>query len=128
MKKCLLVVDMQHEFKSGVLSLGMVKSDFINRVKQLIEFCRQKRIEVIYTQHIVKADLSDKEKYEDEADYCIEGTKGAEFFEEIKPQEGEKVFRKNRISGLYGTGLEEYLRKKGYEEVIVCGVMTNCCV
>ena len=128
MKSCLLVIDMQHEFKDGCLSCGMVKNDFIERVKQLIEYCRKKGTEIIYTQHLVKADKSDAEKYEDDPCYCIEGTRKAEIFDEVRPVGKEKVFRKNRISGLYKTGLEEYLRQKGYEEIIICGVMTNCCV
>src|SRR3989338_1920118 len=128
MKKCLIVIDMQHEFKDGCLSCGMVNNDFINKVKKLIEFCRKKNIEVVYTKHMIKKDLSDKEKYEDNPCYCIEGTKGVEIFEKINPLKNEKVFVKNRISAIYKTGLEEYLKEKGFKEIIVCGVMTNCCV
>ncbi|MCD4666870.1 cysteine hydrolase [archaeon] len=128
MKKCLLVINMQHEFKQGCLSLDMLDEDFIKRVKELIEFYRTKGVEVIFTQHVIKKDLSDKEKYEDNPCYCIEDTKNIEIFKEIKPLEKEKIFIKNRINGLYKTGLEEYLKEKGYEEIIICGVMTNCCV
>jgi len=128
MKTCLLVIDMQNEFKDGCLSCGMVDDELVKRVKGLIKFCREKKIGVIFTQHIIKEDLSDKEKFEDEPDYCIEGTRGIEFIDGIKPEKNEKVFRKNRISALYKTGLKEYLREKGFEEIIICGVMTNCCV
>jgi len=128
MKSCLLVIDMQKEFKSGCLSADMVNNVFIDRVRNLIEFCRKKKIEVIFTRHIIKKDLSDKEKYEQDPCYCIEGTEGIEFMEGIEPLEKEKIFRKNRISGLYKTGLEECLREKNYDEVVICGVLTNCCV
>lgn len=128
MKTCLLVIDMQNEFKDGTLACDMVDDAFVQRVRELIEFCRGKNIEVIFTRHIIKSDLSDKEKYADEVDFCIEGTRGAEFIDGIGPTANEKVFRKNRISGLYKSELEEYLKEKGFEEVIICGVMTNCCV
>ena len=128
MKKCLLVIDMQKEFKDGCLSCRMADKDFVERVRQLIEFCREKGIEVVFTQHFIKKDFSNKEKYEDNPCYCIEGTKGAEFIEGIVPSGNEKIFRKHRISGLYKTGLGEYLRKKRCEEIIICGVMTNCCI
>jgi len=128
MKTCFLVIDMQNEFKDGTLACGMVDEKFVERVKKLIEFCRGKGIEVVYTQHFIKKDLSNAEKYEEESDYCIEGTQGVEFIDGIFPLNNEKVFRKNRISGLYKTGLEEYLKERGYEEIIICGVMTNCCV
>jgi len=128
MKTCLLVIDMQNEFKDGCLSCGMVNDEFIERVKTLIEFCRKKNIEVVFTKHIIKKDLSNKEKYEDNPCYCIEGTRGADFIEGIIPLKNEKTFIKNRISGLYKTGFEEYLKRKGYEEIIICGLITNCCV
>ena len=128
MKKCLLVIDLQNEFKTGCLKCGMVDSVFVGRVKELIKFCREKGIEIIFTQHVIKKDLSDKEKYEDDPCFCIEGTEGVEFIDGIKPNEDEKIFRKNRISGLYKTGLEEYLEDNDFEEIVVCGVMTNCCV
>lgn len=128
MKTCLLVIDMQNEFKDGTLKCGMVDEEFVSRVKNLIFESRNKKIEVIFTQHLIKRDFSDKEKYSEDPDFCIEETRGAEFIEGIEPIENEKIFRKNRISGLYKTGLEEYLRENNFEKIIVCGVMTNCCV
>jgi len=128
MKKCLIVIDMENEFRDGCIACDMVDDKFIERVKNLIEFCRNKKIEVTFTQHVIKKDLSDKEKYEDDPCYCIEGTKGVNFLDGIEPLKDEKIFIKNRISALYKTGLEEYLKKKSFEEVIICGIMTNCCV
>ena len=128
MEKCLLVMDMQHEFKDGTLFCDMVNDNFISKVKKLIDYVRKNSIEVIYTQHLIKKDFSNKEKYEDDPCYCIEGTKGSEIFDEVKPLENEKIFRKHRISALYKTDLEKYFKSKCYEEIIVCGVMTNCCV
>jgi len=128
MKTCLLVIDMQNEFKDGVLNCGMVDEEFVVRVRELIEFCRGKGVEIIFTKHQIKKDKSDCEKYEDDACFCVEGTRGVEILEEVKPLDDERVFIKNRISGLYKTGLEEYLRENGFEKIVVCGVMTNCCV
>ncbi len=40
----------------------------------------------------------------------------------------EKTITKTRISPFYNTDLEEYLREKGIEEIIIAGVATDLAV
>ncbi|MDX1740224.1 MAG: cysteine hydrolase family protein [Rhodothermales bacterium] len=47
---------------------------------------------------------------------------------EVEPAEGEPIFRKNVHSAFIGTDLEEYLRRRGIEELIVVGLTTDHCV
>ena len=94
MKTCLLVIDVQHEFKNGCLSCGMVDDGFIERVRKLIEFCREKDIEVIYTQHLVKKDKSDKEKYLDDPCFWVKNNDWGGKFQRLG-KIGKKKTRKN---------------------------------
>ncbi len=59
--------------------------------------------------------------------HCIEGTAEAEVIPELASYPGE-VIPKRRYSGLFGTTLEEKLRRLKPEKIIVCGVLTNICV
>lgn len=47
---------------------------------------------------------------------------------EARPLTGEPQFRKNVNSAFIGTGLEDYLKSKRIERVVVVGLTTNHCV
>jgi nicotinamidase-related amidase len=57
--------------------------------------------------------------------HAIEGTKGAETIDELKPKSGDYVARKRRFSGFYGTDLDVYLRELGIERVMIVGGQTH---
>lgn len=73
-------------------------------------------------------------------DHCVQGTEGAEFVDGLRKGPIEKVFRKgvdkeiDSYSGFYDnghrrpTGLSDYLREKGVEEVYIAGLATDVCV
>jgi ureidoacrylate peracid hydrolase len=60
--------------------------------------------------------------------YCVEGTWGAEFIDELRPEAGEKVVAKHRYSAFYDTSLHTVLEGLGARSVVVCGTATNNCV
>jgi isochorismate hydrolase len=57
----------------------------------------------------------------------IYGSKEWELMKNLSPLETEPVLDKNRYSAFYETNLDESLRSRGIEELIMTGVMTNCC-
>ncbi len=73
-------------------------------------------------------------------DHCVQGTHGAEFADELNTSRFEKVFRKgtdpkiDSYSGFYdnghkkSTGLADYLRDNGVDEVYVTGLAADVCV
>ena len=61
-------------------------------------------------------------------DICLDGTWGRQVVDELAPQPGDLVVRKHRYSGFARTGLDELLRARGTETIVVCGVSTNVCV
>lgn len=44
----------------------MLNKDLIKRIRDLINFCRSKKISIIYTQHSIKSDKSNAEMGEPE--------------------------------------------------------------
>jgi isochorismate hydrolase len=120
-KSALLVIDLQEYF------LPML-SPIIGNVLSLIESCRAKGIKVIYTRHGHKD--SDKDggmllKWW--GDVIIYGTEKWNLIKSISPHENEPVIDKNRYSAFLGTSLNETLKYRKIEDLIITGVMTNCC-
>jgi ureidoacrylate peracid hydrolase len=56
------------------------------------------------------------------------GSDDAAIVPELAPRADEHVVDKNRPSAFYNTRLDEWLSDAGREQLIVCGVTTNCCV
>ena len=73
-------------------------------------------------------------------DHCVQGSRGAEFLEELRTGRIERVFKKGtdkRIDSYSGffdnghkkaTGLGDYLKKKGVDEVYLVGLATDYCI
>lgn len=58
----------------------------------------------------------------------IIGSADAEIVAELAPHDQDIVIDKKRPSAFYGTRLDLLLKELGAEQLIVCGVTTNCCV
>jgi isochorismate hydrolase len=120
-KSALLVIDLQEYF------LPML-SPIIGNVLSLIESCRSKGIKIIYTRHGHKDPNEDGGmllKWWGEA--IIQETAKWNLIKAINPLENEPVIDKNRYSAFLGTTLDETLKYRKIEDLIITGVMTNCC-
>lgn len=57
------------------------------------------------------------------------GSKGADFYEPLKPQPGDIVVgRHHMFDAFNGTGLEQQLRANGIEKVILAGLTSQTCI
>ncbi len=56
------------------------------------------------------------------------GKPGIEVKPEVAPIDGEPVFLKNVNSAFIGTPLEEWLRERNIDRLVICGLTTNHCV
>lgn len=61
-------------------------------------------------------------------DRSVEGTWGAEFFESLKPAQGEIVIWKRSVSALAGTELDRLLRVQDITTLVLAGIATNFAV
>lgn len=131
-KTALLVFDMINDFvKEGAPFAAPEALEIIPRLKKLIEYCRSKKIPVIYACQVHRPDGSDMGLLADiwpqikEKKGLIQGTEGVEVYNDIKPQEGDIVVWKHRYSAFYNTDLEIILRNKGVDTLIITGGTMN---
>ena len=116
-----LVIDMQQYFKS-------IASPIIGNVISIIETCRSKNMRIIFTRHGLK-DLSKDGGMLDKwwGDSIMYGTKDWELIKALHPENNDAILDKNRYNAFHGTGLDESLKSIKVEELIITGVLTNCC-
>jgi len=137
----LIVVDMQNSFcaegggcgKAGLPIENLFKA--VEPCRQLIACAREAGIPVIYTRYVCRRDYADAgvlfhELMPElmEIGALAEGSEDIEIVDPLLPEEDDFVIDKNRPSAFYATGLETILNGLGTEQLVVCGVTTNCCV
>lgn len=120
--KCaLLVIDMQQYFAS--LARGIKKN-----LLKIIETCRTNGMRIVFSRHGHKDPAKDGGMLAKWwGDNIIYSTPEWELMPGFEPQKDDLLIDKNRYSAFFNTGLDEKLRSEGIEELIITGVMTNCC-
>jgi len=122
----LVVVDMQNDFAhpDGALFVPDAEKT-IPTIRQLLERFREKGAPIFFTQ-----DWHDEDDPEFKIwpRHAVAGTWGAEIVAELAPRPGEKVVRKLRYDGFYGTPLEHLLRLAGVRTLVLVGTVANICV
>lgn len=118
---CLLVIDLQNYFKQIVQPV-------LNNILKVIQFCRQKNIPIVFTQHghiDPSSDGGSLGKWWGEL--IMAGTEDWKFLPEIVVEERDIILPKKRYSAFFETDLDETLRSRGIKDVVISGVMTNLC-
>lgn len=152
LKTAIIVVDMQNTFvhKGGYFDLFGVDvsatEGIIEPCKNIISEAHVKGIKIVYLQHAYSPDLSDTgpkdspvscksqivtlihQHPELKDKLCLSGSWGAEIIEELKPEPGDIVVKKQRYDGFIGTNLDIILRTLGIKYLIFVGTATNICV
>ena len=117
----LLVIDLQNYFRQIVQPV-------LGDIQNVIQFCRQKNIPIIFTQHGHTDAASDGGVLgEWWGQVILHGTKDWKFIPEMKIESKDRVLQKKRYSAFFKTDLEKFLRSKGIKDLIISGVMTNLC-
>ncbi|HEY9281561.1 MAG TPA: isochorismatase family cysteine hydrolase [Eoetvoesiella sp.] len=135
-KTALLVIDMQNDFvETGAPLETPMALEMLPRLMDLLGFCRNAGISVIYTRHVHRPDGSDMGLFREiypglgEGKALIDGQRGSELYAEVQPKEGEIVIKKHRYSAFFGTDLDIILRSKGITDVAIAGATTeDCCL
>jgi ureidoacrylate peracid hydrolase len=132
----LLLIDLQNDFvePGAPLETAMAYKS-LPKLKDLLGFCREKGITLIYTRHSHSEDGSDMGLFKDiypglgQKLALIQGQRGAEIYQDVAPRDGDIVVRKQRYSGFFQTNLDLILRSKGIKDVAIAGATSeDCCL
>ena len=151
-RTAVIVVDMQNAFVSPGGMFDEAGYDIsgapacIANNARLLPALRAAGVKIVYLKMSYTADYSDsggpgspnyhkelglvlmQAKPENWGKYVTEDTWDEEVVEEIAPQPGDIVVRKQRYSGFAGTNLDMILKTHGIRYCLYTGVATNVCV
>ena len=117
----LLVIDLQNYFKR-------IAQPVLGNILKVIQSCRKTKVPVIFTQHGHTDPASDGGVLGQWwGELIIAGTEDWKFLQEIKIEPNDMIIPKKRYSAFFGTHLDQTLRSKGIQDLIISGVMTNLC-
>lgn len=127
MKKCLIVIDYQNDFVDGSLGFdGAVSIE--GALCQKIEQYLEEGADVLFTFDTHdRAYLQTREGRDLPVAHCIRDTDGWGLYGRVSAylEKAAACFEKNTFGSLE---LAEYLKKQGYEQIELAGVVTNICV
>lgn len=138
-----LVIDMQNGFlhREGSLAragMGLPDAERVVRVTQaLLAAARASGLPVLYTRHVISEggpEMSPRWRAAAAPAFAVEprmlshGSWDAQIVDRLAPAAGEVVVDKNRYDAFLYTDIEDILRGRGVERLLVAGVLTNVCV
>ena len=135
-RPALLIIDMQNDFCDADAPSTLYPSilSTFEPIARLASAMRAKGRPVIYTQGLVAADGTSaglwrlKMKHHGLGAVQIEGSRGAEIVDSLKPQPCDRVIRKWRPSAFFRTDLEVFLGVQGIDTLLLAGTSLSGCV
>jgi len=128
MKQALLAIDLNkdHVYHNKPFNAERLRSKVLNLVSA-VQYAREHEAPIV---HVTCAHPPNDAIFAPELcePHAIEGSKGAEIIDELKPGPEDYVVHKRRLSGFYGTDLDLYLRELGIERVLLIGGQTHTSV
>ena len=120
-KAALLVIDMQRYFNS-------VAQPIVDNVISLIECFRANKGKIFFTRHGHRDPKTDGGMLARWwGDLIRHGSAEWELIDELHFQTSNTIIDKHRYSAFFGTELDDLLKTVGVEDLIITGVLTNCC-
>jgi nicotinamidase-related amidase len=121
-RAALLVIDMQEHFAD-------IATAIVPGVSSLVAAARNTGMPVFYTRH-GHQDLSVDGGVLAAwwgGDLSMVGDAGWQLLSAITPRPGDPIIDKTRYSAFFGTPLASLLSARDVSDLIICGVVTNCC-
>lgn len=140
-KTALLVVDVQVDFAAAHGVLGRVGVDMapaepvIDRIEAMIAGARAAGATIGFMRVVTRPEtdsialttwMARRGRAGGEA-ICREEGGGADYYR-VTPQPGDIEISKLKYSSFWGTDLDEQLRGRGIDTLVIAGITTDCCV
>ena len=118
-KTALLIIDAQQEYFAPIGKIVLPDGPpALGRITQVLEWARARQVPVFHVVH---------ESRRPNATTFVPGSPALAMHPAVVPASGEPVIQKHLPGAFTNTALEEELRKRGVERVIVSGFMTQMC-
>jgi nicotinamidase-related amidase len=120
--RALIVIDAQNEFSEGGLRPVPFHGQVLAYIRSRVEEARKLRSPIAWMRHYNKPN---------ESRAFVPGSWGSEVSTGFGPAfefGPERVFEKDVFGAFYETGLEEWLRSLGVNEVLLVGFYTHMCL
>lgn len=132
-RTALLNVDLQNLFVEGFPISSPDGPAVVQRVNRLTATCRRLGVLVMHTAHVTRPDASDAGVMADiippvRDGLIARGSFAAALHDALDVQPSDTVLEKPRFGAFHGTDLEDRLRAKGIDTLILTGISTNVCV
>lgn len=142
-RTALVIIDVQEDFVSpegavghwGIDLAGLIDPP-LHRIETLIAAARAKGVTLVFVR-VVTRDETDstalkllhqrKGRPPQSVAICRAGTSGAGYYR-IKPEPGDIEIEKTMYSSFAGTDLDQQLRSRDIDTLVVVGFTTDCCV
>ena len=122
--KALIIVDMLNDFVDGKLANPKAQA-IVEPLQRLLAHAREDGWVVVFSND---AHHSDDPELKVWGEHAMAGTPGADVIPQLVPREGEIVSPKRDYGAFDGTGLDEQLKERGVDEVVIAGQHTHICV
>jgi len=121
-----VVVDMQNDFVNpgGALVVADAAGT-VPVIQTLLTRARAAGVRIFFTQD---SHAAGDPEFPIWGEHVLEGTWGWQIVDGLTPAAGERVVRKLRYDGFFGTSLDHELRLAGARHLVVCGTVANICV
>jgi isochorismate hydrolase len=119
-RTAILLIDCQEYFR------GML-SPILGNITKVIHVSREGNIPLFFTQHGHHPDEDPNMLRSWWSGIIMKNSSEAQLLPELGIKEGDIIIPKNTYSAFHNTDLENQLRVKGMQDLVIGGVMTNLC-
>ena len=122
--KALIIVDMLKDFCDGKLANPKAQA-IAPPLQRLLTHAREDGWVVVFSNDAHQPGDPELKVW---GEHAMAGDPGAEVIDELSPAEGEIISEKRHYGAFDDTGLDEQLRERGVDEVVITGQHTHICV
>lgn len=141
-RTALVIIDVQVDFCAPEGAMGRAGLDLsavepaLQHVQALIDSARSAGATPVFVRVLTRPEtdsdalkllMQRKGRPPQAAAICREGTSGADYYR-VQPAPGDLEIGKLLFSSFSGTALEQQLRARGIDTLVVAGFSTDCCV
>ena len=122
--RALIIVDMLNDFVDGKLANPKAQA-IVEPLQRLLAHAREQGWVVVFSNDAHHPDDPELRVW---GEHAMAGTPEADVIPQLEPRDGEIVSPKRVYGAFDSTGLDDQLKERGVDEVVITGQHTHICV